>query len=212
MKRDSRTTRHELFLELAPQGLLGREKRVLDDLLRERARAHQIGLIAADIREHRADGADRIDARVIVEPAIFNRQNGVDHRFRDRGERHVAPLLAGGEGGEERRFERDPIDGLATDFRQLRDDRRGALREVDADDADAILLGNPRRDEDESRADREFTGPFGFLALGIADIVQPLHRAEPTPVPGPAGFRTAARRCAASAAVRRSSFESISRP
>ena len=34
--------RHELFLELAAQGLLRRQERVLDDLLRDRAAADQV--------------------------------------------------------------------------------------------------------------------------------------------------------------------------
>ena len=40
--------RHELFLQLAAQGLLRRQERVLDDLLRERAAADQVRRVAAE--------------------------------------------------------------------------------------------------------------------------------------------------------------------
>ena len=48
--------RHELLLELAASRLRSRrQERVLDQLLRERAAAAQVGLVAGQVRDTRAD-------------------------------------------------------------------------------------------------------------------------------------------------------------
>ena len=49
---------------------------------------------------------------MVVEAAILDRHDGLDHVRGDGGERHVAPLLAsfGGERGEERRVELDGVE------------------------------------------------------------------------------------------------------
>ena len=46
------------------------------------------------LREDGAGDADRIDAGVVVEAAVLDRQDRLDHLLRDRRERHVAALLA----------------------------------------------------------------------------------------------------------------------
>ena len=47
---------------------------------------------AAQVRNRRADDADRIDARMLVEPPVFDREHGLLHR--DRESRRAPPAAA----------------------------------------------------------------------------------------------------------------------
>ncbi len=114
--------RHQPLGELALRALLAglveaphrTEERVADELLGDGAAAAQVLPAAEEIREDGAGRADDVDAGVCVEPAVLNRHDGLDHPGRDRGERHVAPLLAAfaDERGEERRVERNRVERL----------------------------------------------------------------------------------------------------
>src|SRR5687767_15851996 len=77
---DTATTEiYTLSLHDALPIFLRRQEGVLDQLLGERAAARQVRLVAEDIAEYRAGNADRIDARVIVEAAILDRQRSEEH-------------------------------------------------------------------------------------------------------------------------------------
>ena len=92
------------FEHLAAQRLLARrlerharelrQEHVAHQLLRNRAAAGHVRLRAAQVRQERADDADRIDARVVVEPVILDRQHRVDHLRRNHRQRDLALLLA----------------------------------------------------------------------------------------------------------------------
>ena len=86
--------RHVLFGQLAAQRLLRRQEEVLHQLLRDGAAADQVLLLAAQVRDHRADGANQIDAGVVVEAAVLDGEDGLDHARRNGRERHLPTLLA----------------------------------------------------------------------------------------------------------------------
>ena len=93
--------------------LLGQEEHARE-LLRDGAAADRVGAVAEDVGEDRADHADGIDAGMVVEAPVFDRQHGLLHARRNGGERDAAALLAraGHQPGEHRRVERDAIDRL----------------------------------------------------------------------------------------------------
>ena len=101
-------------------------------------------LLPKTLRNDRADDADRIDAGMVVEAAVLDREHRLDHLLRDRLQRHVAALLAAGgdERRDERRVERDAFDvvfsadgsSIVLDPRRLRGLRRAAA-EDDADES-----------------------------------------------------------------------------
>jgi hypothetical protein len=71
-----------------------RQKHVARDLLRDGARAGGVGAFAAQVGNHGADDPDRIDARMIVEAAVLDGQDGLDHARRNGRQRHGPALLA----------------------------------------------------------------------------------------------------------------------
>ena len=146
---------------------------------------------APRIREHRADDADRIDARDAsrtgdlrwpAPPAPCGRH----HAERDRP---ALLALAADERGQDRRIEDDPIAGLLADFQlldaigrprggfALRAPVRRRRRRTLKDDAHDLTfeLGAARHDRDRAGADRELAGLVGARALCVADVVQAIH-------------------------------------
>ncbi len=113
--------RHPRLDQLAPQRFLPRllqrharenawQENVARHLLRDRARAGQVRAFAADVAEEGADDADRIDARMIVEAAILNREHGLLQPIGNHGQRHGPALLAlAAERCQQRRVEREPF-------------------------------------------------------------------------------------------------------
>jgi hypothetical protein len=178
-----RDHRHELFAQLARHALLGREQQVLHELLRQRAPAHEVRLVAFEVRDHRRRGSDEVDPGVVVEAAILDREDGVAHVLRDLLQRHLAPLLAarGDERGEERRLQRRPADGHAVRgaLDALDGRRRGAARararraEHDADDG-AVLLAAADRQRDRVLPDGELAGLGHARPSRVAQVVQAL--------------------------------------
>ena len=67
--------RHELILHLADRAPFLREERVLDELLRQRAAAAQVRLAAGRVVPDRRRDADGIDADVVVEPPVLDRED-----------------------------------------------------------------------------------------------------------------------------------------
>ena len=102
---------HDLLEQLAAQRLLGREQRVLDDLLCERAAANEVRPVASEVRDQRADHADGIDARVIVETPVLDGQHRPRHAVGDDRERDETALLAAAvhERRDQRRLERETL-------------------------------------------------------------------------------------------------------
>ena len=94
--------------------LVGQEE-IPRELLRDGAAADEIRAVAEDVGEHRADDADRIDAGMVVEAAIFDRQHRFLHARRNGLERDAAALLAraGHQRRQQRRIERDALERLA---------------------------------------------------------------------------------------------------
>ena len=174
--------RHEPFDHLPLRRLVRRQERVLDQLLRDGAAARQVGLVAEDVAEDGAGDADRIDAGVVVEAAILDRQDRLDHLARDGLQRHVAALLASlgrDERRDERRVERDALDGLLVgrqldglDSRRLRSLRRPAAE--DEPHGPALVVAVARDEHHRVAPDREFPRLLGAGAVRVAQIVQPI--------------------------------------
>ena len=152
----------------------------------------EISPAAEDVGQDRARRADGIDAGVVVEAAILDRDHRLHHALRDRRERHVPPLLApfGDERREERRVERDARRGAAC-VRGARWRCRppaaalGARREREAHRLSLPIAG-ARNDDERVAADRELAGLFRAVAVRIAEIVQPvdhLRRRQPLAAP-----------------------------
>ena len=70
----------------------GVRKKFLTSCCVMRAAADEILLLAAQVRDDRADRADQIDAGVVVEPAVLDGQHRLHHARRDR--RQAAPAGA----------------------------------------------------------------------------------------------------------------------
>ncbi len=145
------------------------------------------GAIAEHVGEHRADDANRIDAGVVIEAPIFDRQHRFLHPRRNGFQRDAAALLArpGHERGEQRRIERDALDVLARDrnscdalgrrrrrLRRLLLARDRRFREGDRHDL-AGLVAAARAQQHGVAIDREVAGALDPRALRVADIVQP---------------------------------------
>ena len=173
--------RHEPFGELALQRLFGCQERVLDELLRDGAAAAQVFLPADDVVDRRADDADGVDAGMLVETAVFDREDGLHHHGWNHRQRHVAPLFArfGDERGDERRTERQPVhaafrrDDLdVIDRRRLRT-LRAPRREHDADEL--TLAVAVARDHHHGVASHgELAGLLRFGAVRVAEVVEPI--------------------------------------
>ena len=87
--------RHELILQLAQRACVRRrEERVLDQLLRERAAAAQVGSLAGQVFPERRTRCRSDRRRVVVEAAVLDREDRLHHVLRDELQRHVAPFLA----------------------------------------------------------------------------------------------------------------------
>jgi hypothetical protein len=78
--------REELLLELAPVRLLLRQEEVLHELLRQGAAADEVGPIALQVGDDRADDADRVDAGVIIEAPVLDREHRLDHLLGDQAQ------------------------------------------------------------------------------------------------------------------------------
>ncbi len=89
------------------------EEHVLDQLLRDRAAADQVRPVAEDVRRQRTHHPDGVDARVVVEAPVLDRQHGANDVRRDLRQADLPPLLAlaAVERGEQRRFELHRIAG-----------------------------------------------------------------------------------------------------
>ncbi len=87
-----RDVRHHRFLELALVAALARQEKILHQLLRERrsALAH-VARMEIDVRG--LDGADDVDAVMLVEAMIFCGEDRVDHRWRNLAEAHQPALF-----------------------------------------------------------------------------------------------------------------------
>ncbi len=85
--------RQHHLVDLAGVGLLAGQEEVARHLHRDGRRA--LRQAAAQIRQTRAQHADEIDAAMLVEAVVLDRQHGFLHHVGDFGDRHeVAPLLA----------------------------------------------------------------------------------------------------------------------
>ena len=135
------------------------------------------------LREDGADDADRIDAGMVVEAAILDREHRLDHLARDRraaARRGASRGPDGDERRDERRVERDALDGLLVG-RQLDVARFSpappsspAGRRRRAATVRPLLVA-VARDEDHGLApDREFARLLGAGAVRVAQIVQPV--------------------------------------
>ena len=139
----------------------------------------------------RADHADRIEAGVLVETAILDREHRLLHARRDDGERHRPPLfaLAAAERRQHRRVERHPLGRVSRRARAvlhaIGDARRRRLlalghrprrRRTLEHDADrlALQLGHARHDRDRAGADRELAGLLEAIAVRVAELVEPI--------------------------------------
>ncbi len=149
-----------------------------------------VALFAANVRDHRADHADRIEAGVLVEAAILDREHRLLHARRDRRQRHRPPLLplAATERGQHRRVERDPLARLVVELEPLHAIgharrrrflafghrlRIGRTLKHDADRV-SLQLGDARHDRDRALADRELAGLLQPIAMGVAELVEPI--------------------------------------
>ncbi len=102
--------RHVLLGELALERLRGRQEEVLHQLLRDGAAADQVRAIAAQVGDDRADGADDVHARMVVEAAVLDGEHRLHHARRNRGQGDAPTLFTAraDERGEQRRIQRDP--------------------------------------------------------------------------------------------------------
>ena len=175
--------RHVLLGEFAPERLLGCEEEVLDQLLRDRAAAHQVGPIAAHVGDDGADRADDVDARMVVEAAVLDGQDRLDHPRRNHRQRDTPALLAAcaDERREQRRVQRDPrhrrvVDLEARDAQHGRDGcaRRRLGRRLLEVHAHQAALGRAvsRRQHDGAAADGKLAGFVDPRALRVAQIVE----------------------------------------
>ena len=173
--------RHELVLHLADRATLLREERVLDELLRQRAAAAEILLPAGHVVPDGRGDADRVDADVIVEPPVLDREDRIDHVLRDVLERDVPAFLAPRrhERRDERWVERQLFwPGLLAHDLQVVDRGRflGLRRPHPEHDADGLALpiAVPRDEHDGVASDREFAWLPGLGSIGVAKLVQPV--------------------------------------
>ncbi len=170
---------------LLDRHLLGEEE-IARQLLRNGAAADEVRTIAKHVGHQRADHADRIDAGVVIEPAILDREHRFLHACRDRIQRDAPPFLArpGHHRGEQRRIERHPLETALGDLDprdplRRRRWRLGALlahhrrlREGDGDDL-ARLVAASRQDHHVVAIDRELPAAFHARALRIANVIEP---------------------------------------
>ena len=70
---------------------IGQKERARE-LLRERAAAFDAAAVP-HVADRRAHDPNRVDARMVIEPAVFDGDDGTLQIGRDRGERHVVSLL-----------------------------------------------------------------------------------------------------------------------
>ncbi len=80
------------FLNLAPVGLVGREEALACELLRDRAAALRQAA-APDVGQHRGADPHGVEAVVIVEALVFDRENGRLQVRRDLRERDIDALF-----------------------------------------------------------------------------------------------------------------------
>jgi hypothetical protein len=129
--------RQQHLVDLAREGLLGRQVEVARHLHRDRR-----GALAARIAELRQAGAQHalvVDAAVFVEARVLDREHGVLHDLRDLGDRReVASLLA-------ELAEQHAVGGVDP-HRQLRPVVRQAA------DLGQVRVGDRQRDRDEHQA------------------------------------------------------------
>ncbi len=175
--------RHVLLGELALERLLGREEEVLHQLLRDGAAAHQVRPIAAQVGDDGADGANDVDAGMVVEAAILDRQHRLHHARRNRRERDAPPLLTAraDERRQQRRVQRHPryrrvVDFEARHAQHRRDGSAGrgrwlGLLEVDAHQP-ALGGAVPGQQHDGAAADGELAGLLDARALRVAKVVE----------------------------------------
>jgi hypothetical protein len=187
--------RHELLRHLAPHRLLERvrddvgEEDVLDELLRDRAAAFQVGLVARHVGDERAHHANRIDAWVLVEAAVLDGEYGVHDMRRDLPEPHRPALFAVArhERRQQRRFEREALAGpAADDVEPLQAiEAPGRQRRARLEDRRLVERGPEglsgfgpaaRSKRDDVVRDRELAGLLRPGPLGIPEVVQPIHQ------------------------------------
>ena len=122
---------------------------------------------------------------MLVEAPVLDREHRLHHARRNRGERHLPPLLAARaqEGGEERRVERDAVGGLAARLDRADAARRGGsaaglsharLFEHDAHGLRPWRLPPRGMTDNGAGADGELAGLLDAGPLRVAEIVQPV--------------------------------------
>ena len=170
--------RHHLLAHLARVRLVWREERVLDELLRQRAAALEIRLLAAHVRDDRADRADDVDAGMRVETPILDRQHGLHDGARQLRDRHLALTSASARshGREQRRFELQLRDRTRALDLQLRDlAGLAGLVEGDCHLHGAAFRRAPVRNQpDVGRADVELAGLRRSRLARVTDVVEPV--------------------------------------
>ena len=174
--------RHELLEQLAAERLLGRQEEILDQLLRQRAAADEVFLLAADVGDDGAHRADGIHAPVVVEAAILDGDDRLHHAPRNGGEGHLPPLLPSRahEGGQERRIQDDAVGGRSFCL-DAGDPLRGGTRAARLlharaleDDAHHLAgaIAPPGDQRDGAPADGELAGPLDARPVRVPEIVQ----------------------------------------
>ena len=171
--------RHERFPDLPPVGALaGLELRVElvrqeehpRQLLRDRAVADQVPLVPEDVGHRGGEHAERVDARMRVEPLVLDRQHRPLHVGGNGRERHGASLLpsaARHQRGEERRIELDrvprapPFDVDALDRPGETDPHGGAAQ-----------IARPRPDGHRRALEGELARSVRLRPLGVAEVVE----------------------------------------
>src|SRR4029453_13827223 len=80
------------LLEFSAVGLIERQEALSGQLLRQRAGALRPAALP-EVRNRRADDADGVDAAMLVEPLVFNRENGLSDEGRHLVQGYLDPLL-----------------------------------------------------------------------------------------------------------------------
>jgi hypothetical protein len=116
--------RQQDLVDLAGEGLLGRQIEIARDLHRDRRCTLALARLA-EVREAGAQDTDIVDAAVLVEARVFDREHGLLHDLRDLlDRREVAALFTEladehAVGGEDAHRQLRPVVGEAADLGQV---------------------------------------------------------------------------------------------
>ncbi len=143
----------------------------------------EISARAAQVREERPDHANRIDAGMLIEAAVFDGEHGLLDVRRNGRKRHPAAALPRRrrQSAQQRRIERHVVHARVADDDPRDDRRRGAggavrigRRPLEAHGA-AGVASAPRHHHDEVTRGRELAAVSRGLARRVAEVVQALH-------------------------------------